>query len=183
MRGLFAHGAFHLEAALLSAHALTAYGVGLPAFVLVRVVAPTFYARGDTATPVRATIVSVIVNIALKIALVWGLNFGAVGIALGTALAAWVNVGMLLYLANSRKLIRVHAAFWRSLGPIVAASVATGGAALGGVALCARFAATGRFADEFALAAAVISGVAGYALATYIFRRALPLGKLRRSDA
>ena len=51
MRGLFAHGAFHLQAAQISANALMAYGVGLPAFVLVRIVAPTFYARGDRCQP------------------------------------------------------------------------------------------------------------------------------------
>jgi putative peptidoglycan lipid II flippase len=71
MRALFARGAFNLNAADTSAAALVAYGLGLPAFVLVRCVVPSFYARGDTATPVRATIVSVIANIALKFALVW----------------------------------------------------------------------------------------------------------------
>ena len=100
MRGLFAHGAFHLQAADISADALMAYGVGLPAFVLVRCVSPAFYARGDTATPVRATIASVAVNVALKFALVWGFHFGAVGIALGTSVAAWVNVGVLVYMAG-----------------------------------------------------------------------------------
>ncbi len=51
MRGIFAHGAFSLAAADVSAAALTAYGFGLPAFVLVRVLAATFFARHDTATP------------------------------------------------------------------------------------------------------------------------------------
>src|SRR5262249_2818997 len=66
MRALFAHGAFGIQSADRSAAALMAYGVGLPAFVLMRCVTPSFYARGDTATPVRATIASVAVNVTVK---------------------------------------------------------------------------------------------------------------------
>jgi putative peptidoglycan lipid II flippase len=182
MRGLFAHGAFHLDAALLSAHALTAYGVGLPAFVLVRVVQPTFYARGDTATPVRATILSVVVNIALKIGLVWGLNFGAVGIALGTALAAWANVAVLIWLARSRDLIRIHPQFRRALLPILAVSLVTGAAAYAGVQLCPHLPVPARFFDEAAFALATLFGAMGYGASSLALRRWLPLGKLRRGE-
>ena len=55
MRAIFAHGAFDAQAAALSGVALAAYGVGLPAFALVRIIASTFYARHDTATPARVT--------------------------------------------------------------------------------------------------------------------------------
>jgi putative peptidoglycan lipid II flippase len=182
MRGLFAHGAFHLQAADLSAAALKAYGVGLPAFVLVRVIAPTFYARGDTATPVRATIASVGVNIALKFALVWGLSLGAVGIALGTAIAAWVNVGVLLFLAVSRKLIHIDAAFRRALVPTLVASGATGLAAFAGDRtgqfFFGRF---GHFADEGSLALAVLFGCAAYGFVILLMRSRLPLGRLARA--
>ncbi|HXJ01529.1 MAG TPA: murein biosynthesis integral membrane protein MurJ, partial [Micropepsaceae bacterium] len=132
MRGLFAHGAFHLEAADLSAAALVAYGIGLPAFVLIRVIAPSFYARGDTASPVRATVISVLVNIALKFAFVWGLGFGAVGLALGTSLAIWVNVGVLIGMARSRGLIAIDGTFLRAIGPSLLAAAATGAGALAG---------------------------------------------------
>jgi putative peptidoglycan lipid II flippase len=100
MRALFVRGNFGVDAAEQSARALMAYGVGLPGFVLVRCVVPSFYARGDTATPVRATVVSVIANIAMKVAFVWGLNLGVIGIALGTSLGAWVNFGMLTAMAR-----------------------------------------------------------------------------------
>ncbi len=176
MRALFAHGAFHLQAATISAHALMAYGVGLPAFVLVRIVAPTFYARGDTAAPVRATLVSVAVNIALKFVLVWGLSFGAVGIALGTALAAWVNVGVLLWMARARDLIEIEPAFWRALGPIVLAAAITGAGAFGGATLGAMV-VSGHWQDEAMLAIAVLCGGAGYLATALIFRRSLPLGR------
>ncbi|MBV9332239.1 MAG: murein biosynthesis integral membrane protein MurJ [Alphaproteobacteria bacterium] len=181
MRGLFAHGAFHISAADLSARALQAYGIGLPAFVLVRVVAPTFYARGDTATPVRATVTSVAVNIALKLLFVWGLGLGAVGIALGTALAAWVNVGLLVMLASSRHLLRIDSAFRKSLIPIVLIAVATGAATF----LGARYglpsvARASRFADTLRLAAAIVCGAAALGASTFFAKSALPLGRLAR---
>jgi putative peptidoglycan lipid II flippase len=181
MQGLFAHGAFHLQAAQISAMALMAYGVGLPAFVLIRCVSPTFYARGDTATPVRATVASVAVNIALKIALVWGAHLGAVGIALGTALAAWVNVGLLVMLARSRGFLTIDRVFVRSLPPTLLATLATGAAALAGVWLSTRLHFdTAMFADEAALACAVVLGGAAFLLVGFVFRERLPLGRLAR---
>jgi putative peptidoglycan lipid II flippase len=182
MRGLFAHGAFHLQAADLSAAALMAYGVGLPAFVLVRIVAPTFYARGDTATPVRATLASVAVNIALKFALVWGFHFGAVGIALGTSLASWVNVGMLIVLARSRGLLSIGPVFKRSFMPILVTAVATGAGAWCG-ARAAALLHGGRWQDEIMLALAVLCGSAAYGVAALALRRFLPLGRFTGQEA
>jgi putative peptidoglycan lipid II flippase len=179
MRGLFAHGAFHLEAAELSAQALMAYGIGLPAFVLIRVIAPTFYARGDTKSPVRATVLSVAVNIALKFAFVWGLGFGAVGLALGTSIAIWVNVAVLIWMARSRDLIAIDGAFWRAIGPSILAAVATGAGAFGGVAFVEAL-SSGASNDLVKLAAAVAVGGLAYAAVVTIFRRSLPLGSLAR---
>ena len=179
MRGLFAHGAFHLEAAELSAQALMAYGIGLPAFVLIRVIAPTFYARGDTKSPVRATVLSVAVNIVLKFAFVWGLGFGAVGLALGTSIAIWVNVAVLIWMARSRDLIAIDGAFWRAIGPSILAAVATGAGAFGGVAFVEALSSSASN-DLVKLAAAVAVGGLAYAAVVTIFRRSLPLGSLAR---
>jgi putative peptidoglycan lipid II flippase len=178
MRGLFAHGAFHLQAADISAHALMAYGIGLPAFVLVRCVSPAFYARGDTATPVRATIASVAVNVALKFALVWGFHFGAVGIALGTSVAAWVNVGVLVYMAEKRELLTINSAFLRALPGIFVSAIATGAGAFGGATFVARtLPGTGTMHDAAMLAAGVVFGGVAYLAMTFLFRRTLPIGR------
>src|SRR5438045_693634 len=112
MRGIFAHGAFDRSAASLSAIALAAYGVGLPAMALVRIFASTFYARHDTMTPARVTVTAIAVNIALKVLLVWGFGLGIAGIALGTSLGAWVNAGLLALLGARRKLLHLDAPFW-----------------------------------------------------------------------
>jgi putative peptidoglycan lipid II flippase len=87
MRAIFAHGAFDKTPPSSRRSALAAYGVGLPAMALVRIVASTFYARHDTMTPARVTVTAIAVNIALKIVFVWGFHLGIAGIALGTALA------------------------------------------------------------------------------------------------
>src|SRR5690606_6524745 len=69
---------------------LAAYAVGLIPFVMIRSAVATFYARKDTATPVKAALTGVAVNVALKIALVGTL--AQVGLALATAVGAWVNL-------------------------------------------------------------------------------------------
>ena len=183
MRGFFAHGAFHLAAALVSAHALMAYGVGLPGFVLLRIVQPTFYARGDTVTPVRATIASVIFNIGTKFLLVWGFHLGAVGIALGTSLGTWVNVGVLLWLAHSERLIAYQPVFTRALLPSILAAAATGILAFAAATLVHRLVHPGLLRDEAMLAGAIVAGAAAYAAVALIFRGELPLGRLGRLGA
>jgi putative peptidoglycan lipid II flippase len=182
MRGLFAHGAFHLAAADISAHALMAYGLGLPAFVLVRIVAPSFYARGDTATPVRATMISVAINIALKAGFVWGLHLGAVGIALGTALAAWANVAVLIWLAMRRGHLSINDSLWRALPPIFLAAAATGvGAYAGRLFGPSLVTHSGLWQDVATLGLAVALGVAGYVAVVALFRSRLPLGRFARA--
>ncbi len=69
MQVLFARGAFTHHAASLSAQSLAAYSSGLPAFVLVKVLAPGFFARGDTSTPVRVGMFVLLLNFCLNLAL------------------------------------------------------------------------------------------------------------------
>jgi putative peptidoglycan lipid II flippase len=172
MRALFAHGAFGVQSADESAAALLAYGTGLPAFVLMRCVTPSFYARGDTATPVRATLVSVVVNVIMKVILVWGLAFGAVGIALGTSIAAWVNLALLLFLAQRRQLLVITSELTRSLIPAFAAAAATGAGCLTGYMLGLTF-APARFHEELIFLAAALSGASAYVLVVTAFRKRL----------
>ena len=79
---------------------------------MVRIVASTFYARHDTMTPVRATVIAIVSNILLKVVFVWGLHLGVAGVALGTALGAWINVGILPgFPGRSRALLALETAF------------------------------------------------------------------------
>ena len=121
-------------------------------------------------------------NIALKFVLVWGFHFGAVGIALGTALAAWVNVGVLVWMARGRDLIEIQSRFVHALGPILLAAAITGAGALGGATLAEHLIAKpGLWHDEAMLVLAILFGGAGYVAVIFAFRRGLPLGRLARA--
>ncbi|WP_372622574.1 murein biosynthesis integral membrane protein MurJ [Falsiroseomonas sp.] len=98
---LFERGAFGAAATAATTAALVAYALGLPAFVLVKTLTPGFFARGDTATPVKVGLFVVALNLALNLALTPFL--GHAGIALATAVAAWVNVLVLGRLLMRRR--------------------------------------------------------------------------------
>ncbi|MFV8817855.1 murein biosynthesis integral membrane protein MurJ [Haliea sp. E17] len=97
---LFQYGELTANDVTMSALSLRAYSLGLLAFMLVKVLAPGFYARKDTRTPVKIGIVAMVANMVLNLVLVLPLmyyyNIGHVGLALATSLAAWLNAGLLL---------------------------------------------------------------------------------------
>ncbi len=90
---LFNYREFGANDVLMSAGALQAYALGLVGFVFVKVLAPGFFARQNTATPVRIGVISMLVNVALSLAMVWWLAH--VGLALATSIAALVNAALL----------------------------------------------------------------------------------------
>ncbi|MBS0297214.1 MAG: murein biosynthesis integral membrane protein MurJ [Proteobacteria bacterium] len=92
--GLYTRGEFHTFDAQQTANALFFYGLGTPAFVLTRILAPAFFARQDTASPMRFALISVAVNIAAGLALFYWIGFQ--GIAAGTAIASWLTVVQML---------------------------------------------------------------------------------------
>ncbi len=94
VRGMFEEGAFDAADTVATASALQAFAVGLPAFIAIKVFAPGFYAREDTATPMRYAIVAVVINVVLGVALFFQIGF--VGLAIATTVAAWVNAGLLI---------------------------------------------------------------------------------------
>jgi putative peptidoglycan lipid II flippase len=95
MRAMFMRGAFTAADALAAAHTLTAYAFGLLPFVLIRSVIATFFARGDTATPVKAALIAAAVNIAFKFLLMGPL--AQVGLALATSIGAWINLCLVIW--------------------------------------------------------------------------------------
>jgi len=86
---LFGRGAFDAESVLFSAQSLAAYAIGLPAFVVVKVLMPGFFARGDTAMPVKVGTACVALNLGLN--LVFMAPLAHIGPALATSLAAICN--------------------------------------------------------------------------------------------
>lgn len=93
IRALFQHGAFTAEDTAACAAALAAFSIGLPAYVLIKVLTPGYYAREDTRTPVRFAMIAVAANIAGNLALIP--TIGYVGPPLATALSAILNLALL----------------------------------------------------------------------------------------
>ncbi len=102
IRTLLEHGRFTAADTVKSSSALAAFSLGLPAYVLIKVLTPGFHARQDTRTPVRIAIASMIVNLAGNLGLVLLTPLAHVGIALATAVAAWVNAGALWFVLHQR---------------------------------------------------------------------------------
>lgn len=105
LQALFQRGAFGAAEARATSWALVAYAFGLPAFVLVKVFVPGFFARGDTATPVKVGVACVCLNLALNLLLMGPLQH--VGVALSTALAAWANTAALALILARRGQFRL----------------------------------------------------------------------------
>jgi putative peptidoglycan lipid II flippase len=181
MQALFARGAFGAQAAEVSASALFAYGLGLPAFILLRCVVPSFYARGDTATPVRATLLSVIANVALKLVLVWGFSFGVTGLALGTSFGAWVGVIVLVLLARRRGVLVTTPELKRALVPVAIIVSAIALAMVGMLTLAGAVLPPGTaLAEELRFLFAFLGAGAVFIGGVYVFRARLPLEGMKR---
>ena len=118
---LFERGAFGETQSRATALALAAYTVGLPAYVLVKVLGPGYFARRDTRTPVAIAAVAMTVNVVLNLILMQFLLHA--GLALATAISAWLNVGLLAwglrrrghFQADARLLRRCVATLWAAL--------------------------------------------------------------------
>lgn len=122
MRALFARGAFGAGDAAAAGATLAAYALGLVPFVLIRTVVATFFARGDTATPVKASLVAVAVNIAFKIVLMQPL--AQVGLALATSIGAWVNLLLVMWFARRQDLLAIDGELRRALVRLAVAGLA-----------------------------------------------------------
>jgi len=100
MSSLFEYGDFTAGDVQMAALALMAYSVGLPAFILIKVLAPAYFSRQDTKTPVKIAIRAMFLNITLNVVFVvpmvyLGINGPHAGLALATGLAAWLNAWLL----------------------------------------------------------------------------------------
>lgn len=90
---LFQSAVFNAHDVAMAERSLMAYALGLQAFVLIKVLAPGFYARQDTRTPVRIAVIAMAANMLLNIALIFPLKHA--GLALATTLSAYLNAFLL----------------------------------------------------------------------------------------
>ena len=126
---LFERGQFSPSDTAATAGALVAYAVGLTGYSVVKIASPTFYALGESRTPVLVSVLSVLTNAALNVLFVR--EFGYRGLALGTSLTALLNAGLLMLLLR-RRLDGLHVRHLATvLGRVALASLAMGLAAWG----------------------------------------------------
>lgn len=120
LSSLFMYGEFNLHDTYMSSLSLMAYALGLPAFILIKVLAPGFYARQDTRTPMRIAVKAMIANMVMNVAFVVPmvmLDYEAphVGLALATSASAYMNA-LLLYLKLRQEGVYRPQAGWLTYG-------------------------------------------------------------------
>ncbi len=174
VHGVFEHGAFTPEDTLGTAAVLMAFSAGVPAYVLIKVLTPGFYARSDTKTPLRLALWSMLVNLIGNLILIWPLAHIGVGVA--TAISAWVNVALLWFTLRKRGHIEVDARLRQKAWRIVLAAIAMGVALWFGNELIEGQLGTGLWRRVAVLSVLVSAGGAVYALAILL------LGAYRLSE-
>ncbi len=128
---LFLHGSTTPSDIRMMSLSLTAYSVGLAGFVLVKVLAPGFFARQDMKTPVKIAAAAMVVNIILSLILVSPMQH--TGLALATSLAAWINASLLLHLLIQQGIFTPQPGWLKFLAKVAAAATAMSAVLLWGV--------------------------------------------------
>ena len=118
---LFHYGAMTDNDIQMAAMSLRAYAFGLVAFMLIKVLAPGFFARQDTKTPVKVGIIAMVANMVFNLLLIWPLAHA--GLALATALSAFLNAGLLGYLLYRQQVLVFQPGWGRYAVQLVGGSV------------------------------------------------------------
>jgi len=159
---IFEAGRFNANDANNTALTLSLIALGLPAYVLVKVLTPGFYARRDTATPVKVALVVLAVNVVLNFVLIWGLDYGIGGLAAAVAISSWLNCTILYVLLHRRGHFRIEK--WlasRLFRQLVAA------AAMAAALIAVRTALAGWFLGSAGHRLAAVVAIVGAGLVVY----------------
>lgn len=181
---LFERGAFSPSDRENVAAALFAFSLGLPAYVLNKVLTPGFFGRHDTKTPVKASAFALVTNIAFNLVLMD--RFGHVGIALGTALSSWINVGILAFILRRRGHLKADDRLKHRLSRIILAAILMIGVLWAGSAAVTAFlgpifGSSGVASGREAARVLTLSALIGAGALTFAIG-ALALGAAKRSD-
>jgi putative peptidoglycan lipid II flippase len=170
LAALFEYDNFQALDVNMSGLALVAYGVGLPGFMLVKVLAPAFYSRQDTRTPVRVAIKAMLSNMVMNILFVAPMVLLQVpgahaGLALATALASYVNAGLLYRKLRDEEVYQPHRGWLRLMLQMLFAVAVMTALLAWGVPDVATVSAMNAMARVGTLALWVGAGIVSYLLA------------------
>ena len=172
---LFERGAFSAADSAMTAQLILVFSFGLPAFVLVKALQPSFFARQDTRAPLIDGAIGVVVNIALSLALFP--SYGAPAIAFGTVMAGWVTLSLMIWRMARRDIYHFSRTLLRRLAAQVLAAALMGWALYEAARLVPPPSAwNGLSALAAWLVVFIIGGACTYGLAV------MSLGGLRRAD-
>ena len=158
---VYERGAFTPETTRLAAAALAAFAAGLPAFVLVKVFSPAYFAREDMRTPLYVSIVAVVANIAFSL-LLFG-RYGHVAIAIATSVSGWINAVALAVILWMRNQYRISPATVRRLVLTILCSALLAGFLYGAqVWLAPQFSSTSLLIRLATVIAVIAVSMAGY---------------------
>ena len=163
--GFFVGGRFTPADGAITVNIVRALVAGLPAYVLIKIFQPAFFARKDTRTPVYVAAAALTLNVVLILLLIE--PYGIVGLAAATAGSAWINAGSLYFLLHRRDHFRLQAAL---IGRIARQIVSTVLMSLALWWLVRAFAGsfTGSVWERaIAIVTLVVAGLAVYAVAGY----------------
>jgi putative peptidoglycan lipid II flippase len=157
---LFQGGKFTVEDARLTALTLSIIVLGLPAYVLVKVLTPGFYARQDTATPVKVAVLVLVATVVLNFLLIP--PFGIAGLASAIAICSWLNCTILYVILHRRGHFRIER--WlasRMVRQLLAA------AAMVGALLAIRMGLSGWFSGSVGHRLVGVTAIVGGGMAVY----------------
>ncbi|WP_333842907.1 murein biosynthesis integral membrane protein MurJ [Pelomicrobium sp.] len=157
---LFHHGQFGAEDVWMTRQALLAYSVGLTGLILVKVLAPGFYARQDIRTPVRAAVMTLFATQAMNLAFIFPLKHA--GLALAISLGACLNAALLYRRLRQQGIYRPAAGWGRFLVKIAAALTVMAAVLWFGAGPEAAWLATSAMQRAARLAAVIAAGAAAY---------------------
>ena len=164
--GLFQHGQFDSVDAVRTGQALAAFSLGLPSYILVKVLTPGYYARHDTRTPMRFAMISIAVNLVLNLAFILPLKH--VGPPLATALASTVNVWMLYHTLKKRGHFEADQRLKRRIPRLAIAAVLMGVALFFVMPVTDGYLTGSLVSRTLGLFGLVGSGVAVYGIACFV---------------
>ena len=167
-RAFYTGGAFTFDDAMATGGVVSALVVGLPAYVLIKVLVPNFFARKDTRTPVYTAGGSLVINVILNFILVP--EYGVVGLALSGAVAAWCNTAALYTILARKGYYHLTAHSAGRIGRIILAACF-----MGAILWYALPYGTGWYAGDLAqrigaIAALVATGAVSFALAAVVLK-------------
>jgi len=160
LSALFQHGEFGADDVRMATKSLMAFAMGLAAFMLIKVLAPGFYARQDTRTPVRIGIIAMLSNMVFNVILIFPLAHA--GLALATSLSAFLNAGLLFHHLRRDGHYRPTAGWRRFLVRIGLANVLMGAVLWFGAGDLSTWLEASTRARLFHLSWLVVLGAAAY---------------------